>query len=326
MMLSLHLPNARFASDDWQRIRACGGRDYVDLCLFAERWPWIMQQQPDARIHARGYKRGDLGNAEDEAQELSRLIVRYGQYVTTWRWRNEPNLESPGVTPEQWRRFLVAFGRAIHRMHRGVRLYAPAVAPWHTGWLDWLQATIDAVLELDHAGTSAYVGIDGHVYGDPGQVDNLLWEYRRRWDGKLLISEYNFGAGREYSLQQWAWDLPKVAELGRKYRCETICLFIWRWQNPDMALPTLVDVKGTPVESALAELNRGEDNVNEDLTVRFKGEWETWRQAGGDRHHFAAHLVGRGLIPPTKDLLVQIAKNAEASAKQLQEGLGKLPF
>lgn len=240
----IHLPNGEFLPDDWDRIRALGVDDYVDLDLFAAGWPGIVQLQLGARIHARCYARGPLGSSAAEARALA-SVVRAHPEVTTWRWRNEPNIEAPGATPAQWADWLAAFGQEAGRLGVADRLFAPAVSPGTADWLVWLDATITG------ARSGGFVGLDVHAYGSPAEVDTVLAEYRKRWDGRLIVTEYNFGAGRQYNLDQWASELAGVDASARHHNVELICPFIWRWHNPDVVLPTPVDVRGTPVEAAL---------------------------------------------------------------------------
>src|SRR4051794_25670760 len=171
----MHLPNRAFQANEWPRIQALNVRDYVDLDLFKDRWSFILQQQPDARIHARVEARGALGQRVTEATRLAQLIQQ-NQGVTTWRYRNEPNLETRNLTPERWQEWLTNFGRsAKSQAPTGSRIYAPAVSPGFPGspdFLVWLDATVAGARD------GSYDGIDIHAYGNPGEVALVLGPVR----------------------------------------------------------------------------------------------------------------------------------------------------
>lgn len=247
--LGLHLPNREFVTDDWPRIRALGVSSYVDLHHFRWRWPVLLYHQPDARIHARVDWRGPLGDPESEASDLTRMILDYPG-VSTWRARNEVQLESPGVTPQQWRDYLIAFGKALSIYNR-TRVAVPAVSPGTPDWLAWLDASAEGMAR------GGFGLMDIHAYGDPGEVEAVLAEYNRRRQGcRLICKEHNFGAGRNYDLARYAADLPRVIEVCAKYRVEACIVFVWEWANPDTPLPTTVNVRDTIVEAAIASMKK----------------------------------------------------------------------
>src|SRR5262245_12938377 len=301
----MHLPNRPFEDNEWDQIRALNVRDYVDLHHFRSRWPELKQRQPDARLHARVDVRGALGDPELEAADLARQIAENGAAVATWRYRNEPNLESPGVTPEQWRDWLTAFGQEVKRRAPSASVYAPAVSPSPPGaWLAWLDATVEG------ARAGGLDGIDAHAYGNPDQVREVVDAHRSRWPGRLLVTEHNFGAGQQYDLARYAADLPEVIRRCGEREVEAVCLFIWQWANPDMHLPTSVDVRGSAIEALVAGLPRAEPP--EEVEVAFRppasgldneklkayGEWATARLAANedprDAGAFVAHLRALG--------------------------------
>jgi hypothetical protein len=270
----MHLPNRDFTGDDWIRIRALNVRHYLDLNHFRGRWATIKADQPDALIHARIDARGALGNPEQEAADLARLVQEHVRDVATWRVRNEPQLESPGVTPREWEVWLTAFGQAIKRLAPGAVVFAPAVSPGTPDWIEWLDATARGARD------GGYDGMDVHAYGNPGEVRSVVQAHRDRWSGRLLVTEHNFGAGREYDQARYAADLAGVLAGCATCDVEAVCIFIWEWETPDMALPTTVNVKGLPIERAIQMLPR-EDTSNQpgDKTILT-----------GDRNHPTARL------------------------------------
>ncbi len=266
-LCGLHLPNRNFVDDDWPRIQKLGVQHYVDLQHFQARWSWIKNRQSNACIHAREDVRGPLGDPRQEAEGLFKLIQEHGTNVATWRRRNEPNLrgELENVAPGQWREWLADFGKAIKQLAPNTRVYAPAVSPGTPDWLAWLDATVGG------ASLGGLDGLDVHAYGNPAEVRAVLEQTHSRWNGPLLVTEHNFGAGRPYDLARFAADLPAVLSVCAEFDAEAACLFIWQWATPDMSLPTTVDVKGTPVEQVIATLPDQERVPNIPSTSNERG-------------------------------------------------------
>src|SRR3990172_7054645 len=121
---------------------------------------------------------------------------RHGRWVTTWRWRNEPQLETPGLSPAAWGDWLTEFGEEMQ--YRSGALYTPAPSPGTADWPAWWQATAQAARD------GRFDGMDAHVYGWPSEVAATLAVCRQHWPGPLLVSEHNFGAGRQFSLDAYA--------------------------------------------------------------------------------------------------------------------------
>lgn len=240
--LGIHLPNRPLVPGELDRIFACGARDYVDLQYWPDRWQAVAAK---GRLHIRVDERGDLDFPEDAAERLVSLALGHPE-VWSWRVRNEPNLESPGVTPLEWQLWLTDFGHHVAAKHPWIPIFAPAISPATPDWLDWLDATVAAAKAAD------FWGLDAHAYGSPAEVAATLAAHRSRWDGPILVSEHNFGAGRAYDLGQYARDLPLVLEFAGDYQTKAVCLFIWEWEGgPD--LPTTVNIKDTVVEDYLKE-------------------------------------------------------------------------
>jgi N-acetyl-anhydromuramyl-L-alanine amidase AmpD len=246
-MLGLHLPNRPFQGDDWERIKALGVRHFVDLHYWPDRWRQIKAEIPGAVIHARVDVRGPLGNPREEAQQLTDLVHEHGAYVDDWRWRNEPNLESRGETPGAWQQYLREFGRALSDWLRS-RVAVPAVSPGTQDWLRWLEAS---VVGARQGGLSI---LDAHAYGVPEQIANVLWEHRRRWDGRIICTESNPSPALYWTENAWADDIPLILGKAQEQTVESVCLYIWEWANPDSQISTSVDVRRYPaVQAAIRE-------------------------------------------------------------------------
>ena len=246
----LGLCNRELIADDWPRIRACGVRHLVDLHWFCGRWGTLAKE--GAKVHARIDTRGPLGDPAEEARDTAEKVKVLGAYVEDWRRRNEPNIESPGVTPRQWGDWLAAYGKALKSLCPAAKFYAPAVSPGAADWLDWLAETARGAREggLD--------GLDLHAYGMAGEVSRQVEAARSLWSGPLLWTEYNFGAGRAVDIAEYAGWLPTILSVANQSDIDVVCLFIWEWHKPDMALPTSCNVKGTVVETRLRELAAGD--------------------------------------------------------------------
>jgi hypothetical protein len=261
MGAGLHLPNRRLQEGELEAILALGCLVYVvylfDLSDEAIAY-WvgvareIRRRQPKARFNVRIERRGALDVAGDVAL-LRRVVVAFGDLACIYRIRNEPNKESPGVTPQEWGDYIVAFARALDPYTLAV-VSVPAVSPDPaTNWLAWLDATIDG------AERGGYIYVDAHAYGGAGEVRAVLEEYRRRcqrWALIPILTETNFGAGRQYDVAAWARELPRILEVCDELHVEGRCVFIWSWKGPDMALPTSVDVRGTVIADAIREANQ----------------------------------------------------------------------
>ncbi len=319
-MIGLHLPNSPLSDDDLKRIDALNVRDVVDLDLFADRWPSLVKRWPGVRIHARIYKRGWPADPEAEARYLCDLADQHPE-VATWRCRNEPNIESPGCTPSDWRWYLTAFGQAVRARRPDIQLYTPAIAPWWVGWRDWVEAT----LAVTSATIGLYAGRDAHAYGTLAEVADILWQVQSdRQD--VLVTELNFGAGRDVDLRDYAASLPDITEeCLLRARVQAVCYFIWHWQNPDMELPTSLDVRGTPIEAAIARINGsggGDEMVQIDdaqlqaMVSQSPSLWQAWVAAGGVRDNFRRFLLGQGQLPITDDALRFLAGQAQAAANE----------
>lgn len=258
--LALHLNNCLFADDDLRRIIATGIREFVDLSDYRARWPFL----PGA-VHARVNVRGALGDPEKEAAEFVAITQAWPAKAATWRYRNEPNIESPGVTLNQWYDWLVRFGERVKRLQADGSIFALAVSPGTADWLDWLDATAEAAQDAD------FDGLDAHAYGTPDEVCAVLAATRARWPRpkRLIVTEHNFGAGREYNLTRYAADIPAVMQVCAEYDVEVLGLFLWYWWHPDSKLITPVDIKGSVVEVALQNIPREVGMANYSFTLGF---------------------------------------------------------
>lgn len=160
---------------------------------------------------------------------------------------NEPNLETNLSYKDiadafEWTRFVIG-GDAI--------LHWPALAPipgYREHAADWVPAAKQADI------------VDVHAYGNCQQIlDTCDWYHSVLPGKELLITECNPGAGNVFNQDWWAQEYLTLttALLDRPWVIGAIG-FIWEWHNPDMALPTLVNWVGQPIERVVREAAKPE--------------------------------------------------------------------
>lgn len=241
-------PNGPLHDGELDRILELGLRDYVVLDAQLDQVPTILARQPDARIHLRIDRRGAFDAKADAKATVAILRNPRAKGIATVRCRNEPQLESPGTTPLDWYKYLVAYVNAVKEDCPDAEIYVPAPSPGTPDFEQWLARGVQAAFSADFA------GVDCHAYGWQTEIAAVLKTYREHWPGKLLVTEYNFGAGRLISdLSIYAAEMPSILALFRDANVDAVCWFIYRWVNPDTHLQTPVDVAGTPIERALKE-------------------------------------------------------------------------
>lgn len=255
-MKGIHLPNCAINEAELARIAKLGCSDFVDLDFWPDRWGLLPN---GSRLHVRAFRRDAL-KPLDDAITVCRLLRQYPQ-IATIRIRNEPNLEQPG---EDWALYLNEYLAHIPREFRN-RISIPAPSPGAQGWMRYLDVNCAAAIKYQ------IPQIDAHIYGTVNEFFDTYSVYAFKWHGPLIITEYNFGAGRQYSLQTWADDYLTIIK--RLPAQVPLCTFIWYWQTPDTSLPTPVNVKDTPMEFAMS------------LPLEFKPVYENYKSPnnGGPR-------------------------------------------
>lgn len=345
--LGLSAPNDTFRPGELERMVGLGVRVFL-LYLWdpgnAEHVAeWydvardIKRQRPDAVLHVRLERRGDLGNAFEAAEQLAAIVAyrpddassTFGELVASWRVGNESNIESPALAPAQWAIWqVVMLRRARIVCPKGTQIFVPALSPSDqpSGTLDeWLFAAVDA------ATTGSFDGMDCHAYGPPAVQRDVLRKYRARWLKRLLITESNPGAGNAFSHAQWAADLPATLDAAREVGAEALILFIARWHNPDTALPTPVDILGSaPMEAAIRALAKATANAHAYETAKeatvIKG-LALWVWYWEDRFVDLAERVGATtLLVKAADGVSRWAQWPVAAAKCREAGIRPVPW
>ena len=229
-MRGITLSNGPLEADDLQRLLALKATDVIDFQLFKERWP-LVKQALGAKLHIRIVTGGYPIAANDAAD----LAAHSTPLCTSIRIRNELDIEGAGITPKGLYDYLIELAPLV----RDLPVNVAAVSP-----------NSDAYIEANCAGCrdGRHRGLDVHAYGSPTEFACTLGKYRALYSGPILVTEYNFGAGREYDLTKYANDWPTILDIARQHDVSAVCAFIWRWHNPDTELKTTVDVKGTQFE------------------------------------------------------------------------------
>lgn len=239
-MKGIHLPNRETTNQELSRIVALGCTDYVDLNLWPWRWKTLKSLQPKCRIHVRIYQRGTL-TPNDDARACATLIKDYPE-IDTVRIRNEPNIETPFLTPDLWEKYL----DTMLSVYNDDKLSLPAISPGLHGWDTYVSINADLARKYN----MKY--LDAHIYGNIGEFEDTLYTVENLWQGNLLITEHNFGAGRDYKDSQWAQDYCNIIKLFQYHtNIKLFSEFIWEWCNPDRVLVTPINIKDSIMERTI---------------------------------------------------------------------------
>jgi hypothetical protein len=149
--------------------------------------------------------------------------------------------------------------------------------------------------------------LDVHCYGTSDEMLEIVdWYLTTFPQSQLLITEYNFGAGREVNPEQYALDVVRFLKaLETRPRVIGAIGFIWKWYNPDIPLKTTLDWIDQPIERVMREINMGVD-----LAVAVFGSTQAYNSyAGRDDTEYSAMCYFADL---TADTLVKAGVNAKA--------------
>jgi hypothetical protein len=252
-MIGIHLPNDDVSQSELDRIIAMGCKDYVlyvhafDQSAFS-KYNLILDRfaqgvaSAAVKVHLRIEARGPLSAIAD-SQRLKQVHDALGGRYYSICIRNEPNIESPD-TPEYYSTYVQALIQNTPTEMLPKLALAP-ISPGKAGYLAWYSHGII----VSHPLNKMHI----HAYGNPQESATVFAAIRSLWSHELICTEHNFGAGRTYSLQTWANELPGVLDAAEKQQIQSVSIFIWRWKTPDMTLPTQVNVKDTPMEIAITK-------------------------------------------------------------------------
>ena len=107
----IHLPNRHLRDGELTEVLALNCQAYVlfvvdpgsdvEVRYWAAIATEIKRRIPGAQVHVRIERRGELTPNQD-AKIVTRVAGAFGASADSLCIRNEPQLESPGVSPNQW--------------------------------------------------------------------------------------------------------------------------------------------------------------------------------------------------------------------------------
>jgi len=299
----IHLANG---AQDIQRIVSCGFTHYLALEMQVD----YLAQCPGERYLRLWNKPGD------DAIDIADGIRDYLGITTDIIPWNEANIE----TDLSYAEIAACFNEVCDVIDGDVTLHWPALSPsrYYQAYVaHWLPAAERADV------------VDVHCYGTCEEMLEIVDWYRRVLPGKpLLITEFNFGAGRQVDPNWWAQEaLRFYAALYERPEVMAACGFIWKWYNPDIALPTTVDWQDQPIEAVVrAALKTDVGGVTMSLRDQFPELFSQWEAAGGGDNNFRSHLLAVGALKPTKDDVRFLAEELNSKAQQIINVVNALPF
>lgn len=262
MKIGIHLPNRELASDEHYSLAGLGGHDYLiyDAPPRGRDWGYwkqvigkIKSCDPQACIHIRLENRGDLPGLGDAATQIEAAWFAIGTMADTYRFGNEPDLERPGVGVTAYANWM----KALHQLiPAGIPFYLPALSGAASGlWFDACGAILQSAAEK----RGSWAGWDAHCYGNVGEFSTQLDKYEQRYDGPLLVTEFNYGPGQGRQFGDWAQEqLPLILDRALQATVEGLIYYIWEWHGPDISYwPTEADVASNPaLAAAITEINK----------------------------------------------------------------------
>lgn len=155
---------------------------------------------------------------------------------------NEPNLpieEFPGGPDrfaDYWTRVCMALPDKS--------VWFPSPSPGISGWQDWITHP-DCRTAIQRS-----AGIAVHAYGELEDIKGTIWWYSTCFPTTpLYLAEFNFGAGRQRDLNDWAGGTiqPLLGWINKAIpKCVAATYFAWEW-SPDSPTPVSVNAHGSAV-------------------------------------------------------------------------------
>jgi len=230
--ISIHTPNRRIEGQEIAQMVALGGHDYLvyDASPHGRDWGYwhsiileIKHHDPAAKIHLRIENRGDLPSLDDAVAQIKAAWDEIGTLADTYRFGNEPDLERPGVSIGAYHAWSLDL---IRRIPAPMGLYLPALSGNASG--EWFLSCSSLL------SGGEYAGWDAHCYGNTGEFETQLAKYRSRYDGPILITEFNYGPGPGRSYDAWGtYQLKDIAAAASRASVLGLIYFAWEWHNPD---------------------------------------------------------------------------------------------
>lgn len=272
--LGIHLANG---PNPLSRIKQLGARSYLALHHQLGDLKQLANSDPSLYCVVRYYSSSLF---TDEG--LERTIVDLG-WIRDLVPGNELNLpwETGGI-PYSALAVADRLGTCLSRIREQfphVRVHLPAFSP-SGSYLDYYKACQSFI------SPALFDVVDVHTYGN---IDELVKPYEAvhsLFPSKpLLISEFNFGAGRRVDLPTWTQRHMLPFLLGLPSYVEAAIWFVWRWDRPDPHVGNSLDLEGSWLESWLKN--------NEETSMNL---YQLWLKEGGSgqRDAFVSHLRAIG--------------------------------
>lgn len=241
----LHLPNRALASDERARIAGIGFSSYI--ALHDQLSDLLSLVRQGARGIVRYFIRDLLALSPvqvcDQLAPLVGAMLAGGvRDLVVGNELNHP-IEGRVLPPDQTASRLASLHSALRARFPSIRLHLPAFSPGFPNWLEYLA-------EARRAGVACDV-VDVHAYGSLEGLIGTVQEAHRVWPEKpICITEFNFGAGNRVNLVEYADTVLRFHQwcVQQGYLDGPPHWFIWEWDHPDTALPTSLNLKGSPLE------------------------------------------------------------------------------
>ena len=241
MQIGIHFPNRPLPGSEMGQMVNLGGHDYLvyDAPPYGRDWGYWKRQieilksfDPSASIHLRMENRGNLPSFADAVAQIEAAWNEIGTLADTYRFGNEPDLERPGLAPNDYIDWMVNLAVELATHGLGLflreRLYMPALSGGASA--EWFRQH-----EMLLGDELTYFGWDAHCYGSAGEFETQLAKYRSRYDGPLLITEFNYGPGSGRLYNNWHdAELPLITSAAIRNDASGLIYFIWEWHQADM--------------------------------------------------------------------------------------------
>jgi hypothetical protein len=266
MQIGIHFPNRPLTGNEIDRMVNLGGHDYLvyDAPPYGRDWGYWKRQieilkslDPSAKVHLRLENRGNLPSFADAVAQIEAAWNEIGTLADTYRFGNEPDLERPGLAPNDYIDWMVNLAVELATHGLGLflreRLYMPALSGGASA--EWFRQH-----EMLLGDELTYFGWDAHCYGSAGEFETQLAKYRSRYDGPLLITEFNYGPGSGRLYNNWHdAELPLITSAAMRNNASGLIYFIWEWHQADMDtwLTAANVATNNKLRDKIMELNQG---------------------------------------------------------------------
>lgn len=233
----IHLANGE---QDVGRVISLGCDHYLALEMQAH---YLAQCPGNRYVRLWNSPKDDLSDMVAKARRYDGIT----DHIIPW---NEANIE----TDLSYRAIAEAFLKFRQMVGPDVVLHWPALSP-SRGYREHAEEWLPAARAADV--------VDVHAYGTCEQMLEIVdWHHQVLPDKELLVSEFNAGAGNTFDQAWWAGEALRFLEaLQERPWVRAAVGFIWEWHHPDVALPSTVNWKDQPIETAVRNAAKPERRI-----------------------------------------------------------------